>query len=133
LTVVDWWPAGCRAGGGGPRNRRFDGLSGILWYLCGRKAWMPAREQEDYMDLDKTFEFATNLDRAAIEGRLEEVRAAADSLLLADVAQQLTGIAGASREEMGKRITAALEALEGSGQKRLIALLELAELNLPNL
>jgi hypothetical protein len=85
------------------------------------------------MDLDKTFEFATNLDRGAIEARLEEVRAAADSLLLADVAQQLTGIAGASREEMGKRITAALEALEGSGQKRLIALLELAELNLPNL
>ena len=43
------------------------------------------------MDLDKTFEFATNLDRAAIEARLEEVRAAADALLLADVAQQLTG------------------------------------------
>jgi hypothetical protein len=85
------------------------------------------------MDLDKTFEFATNLDRAAIETRLEEVRAAADSLLLADVVQQLDGIAGSSREEMGKRIAAALEALQGSGQKRLIALLELAELNLPNL
>lgn len=85
------------------------------------------------MDLDKTFEFATNLDRAAIEARLDEVRAAADSLLLADVAQQLSGIAGASREEMGRRIAAALEALEGSGQKRLVALLELAELNLPNL
>ncbi len=85
------------------------------------------------MDLDKTFEFATNLDRTAIEARLEEVRAAADSLLLADVAQQLNGIAGASGEEMGKRIAAALEALQGSGQKRLIALLELAELNLRNL
>jgi hypothetical protein len=85
------------------------------------------------MDLDKTFEFATNLDRGAIEARLEEVRAAADALLLADVAQQLTGIAGTSRAEMEKRIRAALEALEGSGQKRMIALLELAELNLPNL
>ena len=85
------------------------------------------------MDLDKTFEFATNLDRGTIEAKLEEVRAAADGLLLADVAQQLTGIAGASREEMEKRIKAALEALQGSGQKRMIALLELAELNLPNL
>jgi len=85
------------------------------------------------MDLDKTFEFATNLDRGAIEARLDEVRAAADSLLLADVAQQLTGIAGTSRAEMEKRIKAALEALQGSGQKRMIALLELAELNLPNL
>ena len=32
-----------------------------------------------------------------------------------------------------KRIAAALEALQGSGQKRMIALLELAELNLANL
>ena len=85
------------------------------------------------MDLDKTFEFATNLNRGAIEARLEEVRAAADSLLLADVVQPLTGIAGRSREEMSTRIRAALEALEGSGQKRLIALLELAEINLNNL
>jgi hypothetical protein len=85
------------------------------------------------MDLDKTFEFAVNLDRGAIEARLEEVRAAADALLLADVAQPLTGIAGASRAEMEKRIKAALEALQGSGQKRMIALLELAELNLSNL
>jgi hypothetical protein len=85
------------------------------------------------MDLDKTFEFATNLDRGAVEARLEEVRAAADALLLADVAQPLTGIAGASRAELEKRIRAALEALEGSGQKRMIALLELAEINLPNL
>jgi len=85
------------------------------------------------MDLDKTFEFATNLDRGAIEARLEEVRAAADALLLADVAQPLTGIAGKSRDEMAKRIRAALEALEDSGQKRLIALLELAEINLDNL
>jgi hypothetical protein len=34
---------------------------------------------------------------------------------------------------MAKRIRAALEALEGSGQKRMIALLELAEINLGNL
>lgn len=85
------------------------------------------------MDLDKTFEFSTTLDRAAVEARLAEVRQGADSLLLAEVAQQLDGIAGKPREEMAKRIAAALAALEGSGQKRLIALLELAEMNLPNL
>jgi hypothetical protein len=85
------------------------------------------------MDLDKTFEFTTNLNRGAIEARLEEVRAAADALLLADVVQPLTGIAGKSREEIATRIRAALEALEGSGQKQLIARLELAEINLINL
>lgn len=85
------------------------------------------------MDLDKTFEFATDLDRSAIEARLEEVREAADGLLLADVAQALNGIAGKSREEMAQHIRTALEALEGSGQKRMIALLELAEINLANL
>jgi hypothetical protein len=85
------------------------------------------------MDLDKTFELATNLDRAAIEARLEEVRAAADGLLLADVAGPLTGIAGQSAQEMGQRVRAALEALEGSGQKRMIALLELVEFNLGNI
>jgi hypothetical protein len=85
------------------------------------------------MDLEKTFEFSITLGRAAVEARLDEVRQAADSLLLADVAQQLDGIAGTGREEMARRIEAALKALEGSGQKRLIALLELAEMNLPNL
>jgi hypothetical protein len=85
------------------------------------------------MDLERTFEFSTTLDRNAVEAKLEEVRQAADSLLLADVAQPLTGIAGKSREDVAKRIQAALQALEGSGQKRLIALLELAEINLPNL
>jgi len=85
------------------------------------------------MDLDKTIELITTLDRAAVEARLEEVRQGAESMLLADVAQQLSGITGKSREDLGKRIQACLSALEGSGQKRLIAMLELAEINLPNL
>ncbi len=85
------------------------------------------------MDLDKTFEFSTTLDRGAIEARLEEVRQAADALLLADVAAPLTGVAGTGRDEMARRIQAALDALKDSGQKRMIALLELAEINLPNL
>ncbi len=85
------------------------------------------------MDLDKTFELITNLDRAAVEAKLEEVRQGAESLLLADVAQELTGVAGKSREELAKRIRTCLTALDGSNQKRLIAMLELAEINLRNL
>ena len=87
----------------------------------------------DAMDLDKTLEFSTSLDRRAIEARLEEVRKAAAGLSLTDVAKPLTGVAGTSREEMARRIRAALAALKGSREMRLIALLELAELNLPNL
>lgn len=85
------------------------------------------------MDLDKTVEFVTNLDRRAIEARLEEVHAAADALLLADVSGPLTGIAGKSAAQLRESIRAALAGLEGSGQNRLIALLEVAEINLGNL
>jgi UTP-glucose-1-phosphate uridylyltransferase len=82
---------------------------------------------------DKTFELVTNLDRAGIEARLEEVRQAAESMLIADLAQPLTGIAGQSKEEMTKRVLAAMGAARDAGQKQLLAQLEMVELNLPNL
>lgn len=82
---------------------------------------------------DKTFELVTNLDRAAIEARLEEVRQTAESMLIADLAQPLTGIAGKSREELTARVRAAMEAARDAGQQQLLTQLELVELNLPNL
>ena len=82
---------------------------------------------------DKTFELVTNLDRAAIEARLAEVREAAESMLLADLAQQLTGVAGKSREELAARVSAAMVCARDAGQKQLLAQLEMVELNLPNL
>jgi hypothetical protein len=82
---------------------------------------------------DKTFELVTNLDRAAIESRLEQVRQTAESMLMADLAQQLTGIAGKSRDELTARVRAAMDAARDGGQKQLLAQLELVELNLPNL
>jgi UTP-glucose-1-phosphate uridylyltransferase len=82
---------------------------------------------------DDTFELVTNLDRAAIESRLEEVRQAAESMLLAELAQQLTGVAGKSREELGARVGAAMACARDAGQKQLLAQLEMVELNLPNL
>jgi hypothetical protein len=82
---------------------------------------------------DKTFELVTNLDRAAIEARLEEVRQAAESMLMADVVAELTGVAGLGQEQMTARVRAAMAAARDSGQKQLLALLELVELNLSNL
>jgi hypothetical protein len=82
---------------------------------------------------DKTFELVTNLDRAGIEARLEEVRQAAESMLIADLAQPLTGIAGKSREELTARVRTAMEAARDAGQQHLLTQLEMVELNLPNL
>jgi hypothetical protein len=82
---------------------------------------------------DKTFELVTNLDRAGIEARLEEVRQTAESMLIADLAQPLTGIAGKSREELTARVRTAMEAARDAGQQQLLAQLEMVELNLPNL
>jgi hypothetical protein len=82
---------------------------------------------------DKTFELVTNLDRAGIEARLEEVRQTAESMLIADLAQPLTGIAGKSREELTARVRTAMEAARDAGQQHLLTQLEMVELNLPNL
>jgi hypothetical protein len=82
---------------------------------------------------DDTFELVTNLDRAAVESRLDEVRQAAESMLLAELAQQLTGVAGKSRQELTARVSAAMECARDAGQKQLLAQLEMVELNLPNL
>jgi hypothetical protein len=82
---------------------------------------------------DTTFELVTNLDRAGIEARLEEVRQTAESMLIADLAQPLTGIAGKSREELTARVRTAMEAARDAGQQQLLTQLEMVELNLPNL
>jgi hypothetical protein len=82
---------------------------------------------------DKTFELVTNLDRAGIEARLEEVRQTAESMLIADLVQPLTGTAGKSREELTARVRAAMQAARDAGEQRLLTQLELVELNLPNL
>ena len=83
---------------------------------------------------DKTLKLVTNLDRAAIEARLAEVRKSAQSASLADVAAALTGVEGLPRGEMEARVRKALKLLTDKPQhKNLVAQLELIELNLPNL
>jgi hypothetical protein len=83
---------------------------------------------------DKTLKLVTNLDRAAIEARLADVRKAAQAANLGDVSGILGGIGGATRPQMEEKVRNALKALATKPEhKGLSAQLELVEINLPNL
>lgn len=83
---------------------------------------------------DKTLKLVTNLDRAGIEERLGQVRAAAQAASLADLAQMFAGIEGAPRAQLEQKVRNALRWLaDKPDHKALAAQLELVELNLPNL
>ena len=83
---------------------------------------------------DKTLKLVTNLDRAGIEERLGQVRAAAQAASLADLAQMFAGIEGAPRAQLEQKVRNALKWLaDKPDHKGLSAQLELVELNLPNL
>jgi hypothetical protein len=83
---------------------------------------------------EKTLKLVTNLDRAGIEGRIAELRKAAQSGNLGELAALLTGIEGLPRAHMETRVRSALKLLADKPEhKSLFAQLELIELNLPNL
>jgi hypothetical protein len=83
---------------------------------------------------DKTLKLETNLDRGAIEGRLAQLRKAAQSGNLAELATMFNGIEGMPRAEMEKRVRSALKWLADKPQhNNLRGQLEIVELNLPNL
>jgi hypothetical protein len=85
-------------------------------------------------DEDKTVRMVTNLDRKAVEGKLAGVRAAAQAEGLADLAAMLTDIEGKPREHIEGRVTHALHWLaDKPHHQRLVADLELVEINLKNL
>jgi len=82
----------------------------------------------------KTLKIVTNLDRNGIESRIAEVRNAARSRNLSEVASALTDIEGMARAQLEARVRSALKLLDArSEHKDLSAHLELVELNLPNL
>lgn len=86
------------------------------------------------MSHEKTMKLVTNLDRAAIEGRLADVRKAAQAASLGDVAGMLNGIEGKPRPEIEQKVKSALKAVAAKPEhKTLMAQLELIELNLPNI
>jgi hypothetical protein len=85
-------------------------------------------------DEDKTVRMVTNLDRAAIEGKLAGVRQAAQSANLADLASMFAGIEGMPRAQIEAKVENALKWLSDKPQhQRIIADLELVEINLKNL
>lgn len=83
---------------------------------------------------EKTLKLVTNLDRGAVEAKLAEVRKAARSANLADLAAMFDGVEGMPRAQMETRVKNALKWLADKPQhKGLFAQIELVELNLPNL
>lgn len=86
------------------------------------------------MPYEKTLKLVTNLDRAAIEGRLADVRKAAQAANLGELAGMLAGVEGQPRAGMEQKVKGALKWVAARPEhKSLMAQLELIELNLPNL
>ena len=86
------------------------------------------------MSDEKTLKLVTNLKRDAIEKRLGEARSAAQKAGLSDVAKLLEGVEGAPRAQVEQKVKGALKSLAGkSDSSGVKAVLELVELNLPNL
>lgn len=83
---------------------------------------------------EETLKMVNNLDRAGVEARLAQVRNAAQAAGLGELAQMFAGIEGAPRARIEDKVKSALKWLAGKPeQKSLLALLELVEINLPNL
>jgi len=83
---------------------------------------------------DKTLKLVTNLDRAGIESRLADIRAAAQSAGLGELAQLLADAPGAPRARLEEKVRSALKLLaDKPDHKALAAQIELVEINLPNL
>jgi hypothetical protein len=76
----------------------------------------------------------TNLDRKAVEGKLADVRKAAQSSNLSELASMFLGVEGMPRAQIEQRVKNALQWLADKPQHNRIATdLELVELNLKNL
>ena len=85
-------------------------------------------------DEEKTMKLVTNLDRKAIEARLAQVRADAQSANLKELADMFNGIEGMPRAQIEQKVKNALKWLADKPQhNRIASTLELVGLNLPNL
>jgi len=85
-------------------------------------------------DSEKTMKLVTNLDRAAIEAKLAEVRSAAQGASLKELADMFNGIEGMPRAQIEQKVKNALKWLADKPQhNRIASQLELVGLNLPNL
>ena len=83
---------------------------------------------------DKTVRMVTNLDRKAVEGKLAEVRTAAQSANLAELASMFQGVEGMPKAQIEQRVRNAIKWLADKPQHNRISTdLELVEMNLKNL
>jgi hypothetical protein len=83
---------------------------------------------------DKTVRMVTNLDRKAVEGKLVEVRTAAQSANLAELASMFQGVEGMPKAQIEQRVRNAIKWLADKPQHARISTdLELVEMNLKNL
>ena len=86
------------------------------------------------MSDEKTLKLVTNLKRDAIEKRLGDARSKAQKAGLADVAKALEGVEGAPKAKVEEKLKAAQKLLAGkSDHSHILEVLDLVELNLPNL
>jgi hypothetical protein len=85
-------------------------------------------------DEERTLKLVTNLDRKAIEAKLLQVRADAQSANLKELADLFNGVEGMPRAQIEQKVKNALKWLADKPQhNRIASLLELVGLNLPNL
>ena len=83
---------------------------------------------------DETLRWPTNLDRAAIESRLVEVREAARQQGLAEVVGLFERLETMSGPQVGAKVVAALTWLQDKPQHRPLTMqLEMVAMNLKNL
>lgn len=86
------------------------------------------------MSDDKTVRMVTNLDRKAIEGKLADVRKAAQAAKLTDLASMFAAVEGMPKAQIEKSVKNALLFLADKPEHQRITIdLELVELNLKNL
>jgi hypothetical protein len=86
------------------------------------------------MSDDRTVRMVTNLDRKAIEGKLADVRKAAQAANLAELASMFSAVEGMPKAQIEKSVKNALLFLADKPEHQRITIdLELVELNLKNL
>ena len=85
-------------------------------------------------DADKTVRMVTNLDRKAIEAKLAGVRQAAQAAKLGELGAAFERIEGQPAPQIAAAVQKGLKLLAGKPEhQRLLAELELVEMNLKNL
>lgn len=84
--------------------------------------------------LERTMQLVRNLDREAIEAKLVEARREAQAAGLMDLAKMFIEVEGAPRALLEQRVRSAIQWLNDKPEHaRLSMLLQLVDLNLPNL